>query len=55
MEQEVLPNVYTAAGSATAAMSQGGRFALPQGTVREISDVSSYDTTEVTANLQADL
>ncbi len=40
VEQEVLPHVYSLASSAMSAMSLGGRFALPLGTKREISDVS---------------
>ena len=33
------------------AMSQGGRFALPEGTVREINDVSSQKLREILLTL----
>jgi antiviral helicase SLH1 len=40
-EQEQLPHVFTAVSNVPGiAMSQGGKFALPAGTTREINDVS---------------
>lgn len=38
-EQEKLPNVFSSAANVTAAMSMGGRLALPLGTERELHDV----------------
>ncbi|ORY31658.1 Sec63 Brl domain-domain-containing protein [Naematelia encephala] len=38
VEQEALPNVFQSGSGQPAAMSQGGRFALPSGTTREIAD-----------------
>lgn len=39
IEQEILPHVYTATGNKSVSLSQGGKFALPEGTKREYSDV----------------
>lgn len=40
-EQEQLPHVFTAQSNVLGlAMSQGGKFALPSGTEREMNDVS---------------
>lgn len=41
VEQEILPHVYTATGNKFVPLSHGGKFALPEGTKREYTDVGS--------------
>jgi antiviral helicase SLH1 len=41
VEEEILPHVYTSGAKSHVMLSQGGRFALPDGTIRQIGDVSA--------------
>ena len=43
----MLPHVYSASSAPLPAMSLGGRYALPEGTTREIGDVRPPSDLEV--------